>query len=283
MSQIDILEDFFGEGENNSLSVLRLDLPDPLSGGNKSYKLKHNLEEMRRLGLKKLITFGGAFSNHIAAVATVGKKYGFETIGIIRGDELNTDSNAVLKYAASCGMKMTFISREDYRKRNDPDFINELLQKFGSAYVLPEGGSNEFAVKGCKEILSGETDLFDTIICPVGTGATLAGIISSAKAHQHIIGIAVLEGKEYLEREVYTLLQQETKQAAWRIEDRFTFGGYGRSSALLENFKNEMKLKYDLPLDLIYSAKALFAARELNKSHLSKTLFIHTGGYAFSD
>ncbi len=301
VSQIDILQDFFGDG--HSLSVLRLDLPDPLSGGNKSYKLKYNLEEMQRLGLNTLITFGGAFSNHVAAVATAGKNFGFETIGIIRGDELNADSNAVLKHATSCGMKTVFISREDYRKRNDPDFINELLQKHGPAYVLPEGGSNVFAVKGCKEILSEETDLFDTIICPVGTGATLAGFIASAKAHQHIIGIAVLEGKEYLENEVTRLLQDQKVKAKWKIEHGFTFGGYGKTSkyynngadleivsavrsqlgpAGLENFKSEMKLKYDLPLDLIYSAKALFATRELNKSYLTKTLFIHTGGYAFS-
>lgn len=281
MSQLDVLPYFFGKDEYDSISVLRLDLPDPLSGGNKSFKLKYNLEEMKRLGLTKLITFGGAFSNHIAAVATAGRKNDFETIGIIRGNELHEDSNAVLKYASGCGMKLVFVSRQDYRRRNDPAFIDELLQQHGPAYVLPEGGSNEFAVKGCKEILLEETDSFDTIICPVGTGATLAGIIASAKPHQHIIGIAVLEGKEYLEKEVYTLLKNETFSAAWKIEGRFTFGGYARSSTELEKFRAEMKQRYDLPLDLIYSAKALFGARELNKAYNTKTLFIHTGGYAF--
>lgn len=283
MSQIDVLENFFGDGEDNSLAVLRLDLPDPLSGGNKSFKLKYNLEEMKRLGFNKLITFGGAFSNHIAAVANAGKKNNFETIGIIRGNELDNNSNTVLKFASSCGMKLVFISREDYRKRNDSEFIDELLKQHGPAYVLPEGGSNEFAVKGCKEILSAETSSFDTIICPVGTGATLAGIIASAQPHQEIIGVAVLEGAAYLEKEVATLLRNENVQAKWKIEHEFTFGGYGNSSAGLEKFIKEIKSKFDLLLDHVYSAKALYAASALKKVKTGKTLFIHTGGYAFSE
>jgi 1-aminocyclopropane-1-carboxylate deaminase len=278
------IEQFTGiAGE--TLSILRLDLPDPLSGGNKSFKLKYNLVEMNRLGHSRLLTFGGAFSNHIAAVANAGRKNNFETIGIIRGDELRQDSNAVLKYATECGMKLIFVSREEYRKRNDAEFIEELLKQYGSAYLLPEGGSNEFAVKGCREILSGETELFDTIICPVGTGATLAGIIAAAKPSQEIIGIAVLEGKDYLEKEVSILLQNENVVAKWKIVHDFTFGGYARSSSELESFVNEMKIKQDLPLDLIYSGKALFAINEMKKGNVLRgkhLLFVHTGGYAFS-
>lgn len=282
MPQIDVLKGFFGEDSANSLAILRLDLPDPLSGGNKSFKLKYNLQETKRLGFKKLITFGGAFSNHIAAVANAGKKNEIETVGIIRGEELNADSNAVLKYASYRGMQLIFISREDYRKRNDPDFINLLQQQYGPAYLLPEGGSNEFAVKGCKEILPAEADLFDIIICPVGTGATLAGIIASAKSHQEIIGVAVLEGKEYLENEVAQLLQNQSVQAKWKIEHGFTFGGYARSSPLLEAFVAEMKTKYNLPLEPVYSAKALYALKETGNKINCRILFIHTGGYAFS-
>jgi 1-aminocyclopropane-1-carboxylate deaminase len=280
VSRIDVLHDFFDDG--NSLAVLRLDLPDPLAGGNKSFKLKYNLEEMKWRRLNRLLTFGGAFSNHIAAVANAGRKNNFETTGIIRGDELNADSNAILKYASGCGMKLIFVSREEYRRRNDPEFIDELLQQYGPAYVLPEGGSNEFAVKGTKEILSEATDPFDAIVCPVGTGATVAGIIAAAKPHQEITGIAVLEGAAYLEREVERLLQNEIIRAKWSIEHGFTFGGYARSSAELEKFVAEMQAKYDLPLDLVYSGKALFALREMKKGTGKQFLFIHTGGYAFS-
>lgn len=280
MSQIDLLSNFWNDGD--SLAVLRLDLPDPLAGGNKSFKLKYNLEEMKWRGLNRLLTFGGAFSNHIAAVANAGKQNKFETVGIIRGEELNTDSNAVLKYAAACGMKLGFISREDYRRRNDPEFINELLQQFGPAYVLPEGGSNELAVKGTKEILSETTGQFDTIVCPVGTGATLAGIIAAAKPHQEIIGIAVLEGKDYLEREVERLLKNEIVRAKWKIEHGFTLGGYAHSSAELENFIKSMQEKYNLPLDPVYSGKSLLALGQMKKEFGKNILFIHTGGYAFS-
>jgi 1-aminocyclopropane-1-carboxylate deaminase len=278
------IEQFTGiAGE--TLSILRLDLPDPLSGGNKSFKLKYNLAEMKRLGYNRLLTFGGAFSNHIAAVANAGRKNNFETVGIIRGDELRHDSNAVLNYATECGMKLIFVSRDEYRKRNNPEFIEELLKRYGPAYLLPEGGSNEFAVKGCREILSEGTGLFDTIICPVGTGATLAGIIAAAKPTQEIIGIAVLEGKDYLEKEVSTLLQNENILAKWKIVHDFTFGGYARSSSELEIFVNEMKSKHDLSLDLIYSGKALFAINEMKKGNALRgkhLLFVHTGGYAFS-
>lgn len=279
MSQIDLLSNFWADG--NSLAVLRLDLPDPLAGGNKSFKLKYNLEEMKWRGLDKLLTFGGAFSNHIAAVANAGIQNNFETIGIIRGEELNANSNAVLKYASACGMKLVFVSREDYRRRNDPEFINELLQQLGPAYVLPEGGSNELAVKGTKEILSEATDQFDTIVCPVGTGATLAGIIATAKPHQEVVGVAVLEGKEYLEREVERLLKNEIVRAKWKIEHGFTLGGYAHSSAELENFITGMGAKYDLPLDAVYSGKALFALQQMKKRSGKNVLFIHTGGYAF--
>ncbi|MEO5644929.1 MAG: 1-aminocyclopropane-1-carboxylate deaminase/D-cysteine desulfhydrase [Bacteroidia bacterium] len=286
MPRIDLLNGFFGEQENNSLAVLRLDLPDPLSGGNKSYKLKYNLVEMQRQGLNKLLTFGGAFSNHIAAVATVGKKNDFETIGIIRGNELNAGSNDVLKYAASCGMKLFFVTRDEYKKRNDPDFIDSLQQRYGPAYVLPEGGSNELAVKGCMEILSRETDAYDVIICPVGTGATLAGIIAAAKPHQKIIGIAVLKGKGYLEREVNALLKNQPLAAEWEINHDFTFGGYANPHAALFEFDSKIKKKFKLPLEYVYSGKALLAMVKMKRGNAfigKHPLFIHTGGYAFTD
>lgn len=283
MRRIDSLNDFFADGEG--LDVLRLDLPEPLAGGNKSYKLKYNLEEMRRLGLTRLLTFGGAFSNHIAAVAFAGKKNKLETIGIIRGDELNESSNEVLKFATACDMQLVFVSREDYRKRNEKEFCEKLLGKFGPAYLLPEGGSNDFAVKGCKEILSEQTEKYDVIVCPVGTGATLAGLIAGAKAHQEIIGVAVLSGKDYLENEVKQLLANENHFAKWGINHDFTFGGYGKSSKELDDFILEMKRKYSLPLDAIYSAKTLFAIREMKKGTAGSKqfLFVNTGGYAFTD
>ncbi|CAN5373240.1 pyridoxal-phosphate dependent enzyme [soil metagenome] len=283
--EIQFIDKFFDAASGDSLSILRLDLPDPISGGNKIYKMKYNLEEIAHLGLKRILTFGGAYSNHIAATATAGKKNGFETIGIIRGNELNENSNAVLKYASSCGMKLVFVSRADYRKRNETIFKNLLIEKYGPLYLLPEGGSNSLAVQGCKEIMSFETEKFDVIICPVGSGATLAGIIAAAKTHQHVIGIAVLKGKDYLEDEVNKLLEGESPVCKWEINHSFTFGGYGNSSHELIEFISEVKRTHQLPLDPVYSGKALFAAIRIGENpgfQDKKVLFIHTGGYAFS-
>jgi 1-aminocyclopropane-1-carboxylate deaminase len=269
--------------EAHCVDILRLDLPDPVTGGNKTFKLKYNVEEMRRQGLNRLLTFGGAFSNHIAAVAAAGKRNGFETAGIIRGEELNEDSNAVLKFAASCGMKLVFVSRENYRRRNEEDFCKILPEEHGPAYLLPEGGSNSFAVKGCMEILPAEAAQYDAIVCPVGTGATLAGIIASAKPHQHVTGIAVLNAQD-LEAEVTRLLRGFPVEATWSIDRGHTFGGYANSSPALDAFIGEMKTQHGLPLDHVYSGKALFAVRELlAKGNLTgkRVLFIHTGGYAF--
>lgn len=271
----------FGFVNECRIDLLRLDLPDPVSGGNKFFKLKYNLEECTRSGKKRMLTFGGAFSNHIAAVAAAGKANGISTIGIIRGEELSASSNEVLQFASSCGMELHFVSRENYRKRNDPEFLAALSPQFDDPYLLPEGGSNALAVKGCMEILPREAMTADLIFCPVGTGATLAGIIASAAAHQHVIGIAVLEGKEYLEAEVHRHLAGFDVQAAWEINADFTFGGYAKTDATLSRFIAEQQ---QLPLDPVYSGKCFYAMLQLVQSGnfpLRQFLFIHTGGYRF--
>ncbi|HEU4717567.1 MAG TPA: pyridoxal-phosphate dependent enzyme [Bacteroidia bacterium] len=272
-------------GREEEISVLRLDLPDPVSGGNKFFKLKYNLTAMREEGKEHLLTFGGAFSNHIAAVAAAGKREKIKTTGIIRGEELNIHSNEVLRFASSCGMQLRFISRGDYRRREDPAFLAALKKQFDDPYMLPEGGSNAMAVKGCAEILSARTSSFDAIFCPVGTGATLAGIISSAGKHQEIFGIAVLNGRSYLEEEVKKFLGERSVAARWRIVHDYTAGGYARSSQGLEKFVHESSRTNALPLDHVYSGKALYAMHEMVKGDAfrgKQLLFVHTGGYAFT-
>jgi 1-aminocyclopropane-1-carboxylate deaminase len=269
---------------NPQISLLRLDLPKLISGGNKRFKLRYNIVAMREEGKNSMLSFGGAFSNHIAALALAGKYENIQTIGIIRGEELNADSNDVLRFATSCGMLLYFVSREEYRLRNTPDYIHSLQQKFSNAYLIPEGGSNFHAVKGCAEILSAETDFADIIVVPVGTGATVAGIISSAKKNQRVIGIAVLKGKTYLENEINGLLTKYPHECEWELNDQYHFDGYGKTNDLLRAFIVEMRSKHNLPLDAVYSGKCFFAANELAKTHPDKQiLFVHTGGYAFSN
>lgn len=264
------------------ISLLRLDLPDPLAGGNKYFKMKYNLEAFRASGKKSVLSFGGAFSNHIAALAAAGKRENIPTTGIIRGEELSESSNAVLRFAQECGMQLRFVSREEYRLRNDAEWLGKLQQEFRGAYILPEGGSNALAVKGCREILSSATKDFDFVFCPVGTGATLAGIIASALPHQQVTGIAVLEGKNYLEEEVLRHLTGEKISCTWQIRHDFTFGGYAKSSAILDAFIREQS--HSLPLDQVYSGKCFYAMRKILEQDYSpggKSLFVHTGGYYF--
>ncbi|HLG03316.1 MAG TPA: 1-aminocyclopropane-1-carboxylate deaminase/D-cysteine desulfhydrase, partial [Bacteroidia bacterium] len=177
-----------------------------------------------------------------------------------------------------------FISRNKYRERNKQEFLNQLQHEFGDFYFLPEGGSNTLGAKGCSEILSGETDAFDEIVCPVGTGATLAGLIAVAKSHQHITGIALLNGKNYLEENVLQFLPAAVR-CQWHIDHRFTLGGYGKTNETLTQFINSMRTLHNIPLDPVYSAKAFLAlhqiAGEKSNEH-KKFLFIHTGGYGIN-
>ncbi|HTF05830.1 MAG TPA: pyridoxal-phosphate dependent enzyme [Bacteroidia bacterium] len=268
------------------LGFLRLDLPDPVAGGNKSYKLKYHLEIFRQTGCDYLLSFGGAWSNHIAALAYAGKIGSFQTIGVIRGDELNENSNPMLKFVAACGMKLEFISRENYRKKEDTSFVLDMIDRYGTVFFVPEGGAGEQGVIGCMEILDASCDPFDEIIVPVGTGATLAGLVRSAKAHQRLTGIAVLEGQGYLEDRVTEQLGEETPAAAWNLIHDFTLGGYANKSEELKNFISIMQQRFDLPLDHVYSGKSLFALHKMAAAGSFRgrnVLFVHTGGYAFAE
>ena len=243
-----------------SLGILRLDLPDPIAGGNKQYKLRHHLEAFRRSGRKRIVSFGGAYSNHIAALAYAGKVNALPVTGIIRGEELTADANAVLRFAQECGMELRFISREDYHRRYDDTWHNELSQLY-DAYVVPEGGSGEEGIRGCMEILGEHTSVYDVILVASGTGATTEGLRRSAMDHQLVTGIDVVDRNS-----------------------EFACGGYGRNSEELMKFIEEMKCELDLPLDHVYTGKTLMAIRDLSqRGELAEksVLFVHTGGYAF--
>jgi 1-aminocyclopropane-1-carboxylate deaminase len=179
-----------------SLFIKRDDLLHPIISGNKFRKLKYNLQEAKQLGYCKLLTFGGAFSNHIVAVAGAGNEFGFETIGIIRGEELATkiDENPSLQLAQSLGMKLRFVSRSEYQNKESAVFLAHLKTQFESFYLLPEGGTNPLAIQGCKEIIGEEEKAFTHICCAVGTGGTISGIIEGAYEHQKIIGFSALKG-----------------------------------------------------------------------------------------
>lgn len=265
------------------LYLKREDLLHPTVSGNKFRKLKYNLLEAKKQEKTKLLTFGGAFSNHISATAAAGKEFGFETIGVIRGEELGKNlektlaGNPTLKFAASCGMGLYFLSREEYRQKDSEKVLGKLKQKFGDFYLLPQGGTNELAIKGCEEILSEEDKSFDYVCCPVGTGGTLAGIARSSGEQQQVLGFSVLKG-DFISLET----KKFVKKNNWKIIPNYHFGGYGKVSGELVHFMNEYKKTYQIQLDPIYTGKMMFGIFDLVDKGFFKEntriLAVHTGG-----
>jgi len=266
--------------EGIELSILREDKIHPEISGNKFRKLKYNLAAFTDGDFDSLLTFGGAYSNHIAAVAAAGKEFGFQSIGIIRGEELasKVHENPTLKFAQNCGMKLKFISREAYRQKTNPLFLEELQAEFGKVYVLPEGGTNEWAVKGCTEILGAHTSGFDFICCAVGTGGTLAGLIRSAENHQRILGFPALKDSDFLKDEI----NRYVNRSNWELIQEYHFGGYGKVCPELINFTNDFKNATNIQLDPVYTSKMLFGVSAMAKAGYfpkgSRVLAIHTGG-----
>jgi 1-aminocyclopropane-1-carboxylate deaminase len=257
----------------------REDLIHPTVSGNKFRKLKYNLEAAKANGCETLVTFGGAFSNHIAAVAASGELYNFNTVGIIRGEELETniENNPTLQIAKNKGMDLQFVSRSAYRQKTAAAFITTLQTQYPNCYILPEGGTNELAIKGCEEILIEQDTMFDVICCAVGTGGTIAGLINSAQSHQKIMGFPALKG-DFLTDEI----RKFAKRSNWQLVNDYHFGGYAKINDTLVAFINKSYKDFGIQLDPVYTSKMLFGIADLiNKDYFephTKILAIHTGG-----
>jgi 1-aminocyclopropane-1-carboxylate deaminase len=262
-----------------SLVIKREDLIHPFVSGNKFRKLKYNLRQAKIENQTTLLTFGGAYSNHIAAVAYAGKENDFKTIGVIRGDELTDkiDDNPTLKFAQECGMQLVFVSRDNYRLKSAPSFLEQLEQQYGSFYLVPEGGTNALAIKGCEEILTNEDTVFDYIGCAVGTGGTISGIINSALPHQKVLGFPALKG-DFLQDEIRNFVRNDN----WELITDYHFGGYAKVNDELIDFINWFFEKTTIPLDPVYTGKMVFGIFDLIEKNYfpenSKILLIHTGG-----
>ncbi len=246
--------------------------------GNKWRKLKYNLYEARRRGLSILLTFGGAFSNHLAAVAEAGKVFDFQTIGIVRGEE-TLPLNPTLQFCQAYGMQLHYVDRTTYRQKNEPDFIEWLTQEFGEFYLIPEGGTNELALKGCAEIVKEIENQLITfpnyIAVACGTGGTLAGVVSGLNGKSQAIGFSVLKGyvAQPLGCDIYN---------NWHIQTDYHFGGYAKFSSELIDFINQFKQTFGIPLDPIYTGKLFFGLFDMIQKDFfppgSTLLAIHTGG-----
>lgn len=262
-----------------SVTIKREDLIHAVVSGNKFRKLKYNLLQAKTENKKTLLTFGGAFSNHIAAVAFAARENGFQSIGIIRGDELRDEiaQNPTLKFAQECGMQFEFVSREAYRLKNEAVFLEDLKSKFGDFFLIPEGGTNALAIQGCQEILTAEDREFNYICCAVGTGGTISGIINSALPHQKVLGFPALKG-DFLQDEIRIFVQNKN----WELITEYHFGGYGKINEDLIRFINQFYNDTQIPLDPIYTGKMVFGVIDLIQKNYfpaqSNILLIHTGG-----
>lgn len=272
-----------------SLQVLRIDLIDGITGGNKYFKLKYNIEEASGQGHDTVLTFGGAFSNHIIATATAGKANGFKTIGVIRGEEPSVLS-ATLQDARAQGMQLIFWSREKYKHKNEFENILELEKHFGPFYLIPEGGSNKYAVKGCAEIVKEIKTDFDVACVPVGTGGTIAGLVHGLRGEQKALGFSALKDGGFLEGEVLKLLHsyegrnfdRVAAENKIKIVTDFHFGGYAKYNNELLAFICDFKKQHNIPLDFVYTGKMMFGLLKLIEKDFfiegTKIIAIHTGG-----
>ncbi|MCE7994901.1 MAG: 1-aminocyclopropane-1-carboxylate deaminase/D-cysteine desulfhydrase [Roseivirga sp.] len=263
------------------LLIKREDLNHPVISGNKWRKLKYNLEEAKKLGHNWLLTFGGAYSNHIYATAGAGKEFGFETIGVIRGEE-HLPLNPTLSFAKTAGMQLHYIDRTSYRRKSESDTIKLLKQQYGDFYLIPEGGTNELAIRGCEEIVTEIDTDFDYLCCPVGTGGTVAGLISGLQGRSNVIGFSSLKG-DFLQKEVALLLKQSGKHFAnWSINTDYHFGGYAKTKPGLIDFMKNFEQQHHIPLDPVYTAKMLFGIYELIETGVfpagTRIVAVHTGG-----
>jgi 1-aminocyclopropane-1-carboxylate deaminase len=268
------------ELSNNTLNIniLRADVIDPVVSGNKWFKLQFYVKDAISAGKTTLATFGGAYSNHIVATSKYGASMGLKTVGFIRGEKPVTLS-ATLNDAIENGMKLHFVSREDFL---DPKKIMQENMHESWAWI-PEGGYGIKGAEGAGTLLTiKDTDSFDTIICAVGTGTMMAGIIKSAALHQKIIGISVLKNNVSIDAEIKTLLTPEESKKNFEIIHGYDFGGYAKHTPTLINFMNDCYTKMELPLDFVYTAKLVYAVQDLaSKGKFeppSKILLIHSGG-----
>ena len=262
------------------LYVKRDDLVHPEIMGNKWRKLKYNLEEMKGNKQNSLVTMGGAYSNHIAATAAAAREHKIKAIGIIRGDELSADSNPTLRFAHSKGMQLHFVNRERFRDFREN--LGLIKEEYPDHYFLPEGGTNELAVKGCTEIINEITIPFDIIVTPIGTGGTFAGLVKSASERQKVAGISSLKG-DFISSEMSLLLQKmNIKSKNYSIITGYHFGGYGKTNTELIDFINWFKENFDIPLDPIYTGKSFFGVWDMIKTDKFeknlKIVLLHTGG-----
>ncbi len=277
--------------EQHGVEVLikREDLLHELVSGNKWRKLKYNLAAARDLGMECILTFGGAYSNHLYATAAACSALGFDSIGVVRGDPV-FPLNPTLDFAVKRGMALHYISRKDYREKDNNGILQKLHEQYSHAYILPEGGSNVLGIRGCMEILSEVNEPFDVVAVPCGTGSTLTGLVLSLKEHQSAIGFSAMKGGGFIQDQVINQLQAILEEpfpdselvGSFMIETGYHFGGYGKYTQELSDFMLQFYYDHQIKLEPIYTAKMAYGIYDLIRKKTfprgTRILMVHTGG-----
>lgn len=276
---IQTLNDTLFADSGITVDALRLDLIHPQVSGNKWFKLKYPLISALSTGKKGMLSFGGAYSNHLVAMAFACRENGLESMAIIRGDDPQM-SNPSLQQMREYGMKLVFVPREAYRHKEK--LTGQYLEKNPEYYYVPEGGQSEDGIKGASEILQPGHNEYTDIICAVGTGTTIAGIVNASATPQKITGICSLKIPDKSENALLNFIKTNTVRNNFRLLSDYHFGGYARKNDLLITFMNELYLKENIPTDFVYTGKLFFAVYDLARKKYfaegSKVLIIHSGG-----
>ncbi len=262
--------------------VKRDDLLHPIISGNKAYKLKYNLLRAKEIGAQYVLTFGGAYSNHLHATAYAARAAGLSSIGLIRGEQI-LPLNPTLRDCVKWGMTLHPLTRKQYQTKESDQFKADFAELYPNSFWIPEGGANGLGVKGAQDIIN-EVDCmaFDYLVAACGTGTTLAGLIRAASQPLQIIGVPVLKGANWMYQDIEQWLADEDKPVQWTLWLDYHFGGYAKTNTLLQQFIAEAQTQWSLPLDRVYTAKALFGLVDQIKQGYfakgSRILFCHTGG-----
>lgn len=264
-----------------SVSMLRLDVLHPVVSGNKWYKLKHNIQYALSEGYKQVLTFGGAYSNHLVAAAATAKAYGIGAVGIVKGQYAEKQLTPTLKECMDYGMQLHFATNEDYAKKGTADYLQLLSDRFNAPFIIPEGGANEWGREGAAEIAQLIPQEYSYICVSVGTGTTLVGIYNGTGSEQQVLGYVPMKHGSYMKEIVYAHLEgMDTSRLS--LYDDWHFGGFGKHTAALVNFMNEFYRDNQVPLDMVYTAKMMYGVQEQINSGFfpaeANILCIHTGG-----
>ncbi len=269
------------KGKVRQVDMLRLDLLHPQISGNKWFKLKYNLLAAKAEKAKSILTFGGPFSNHLLAAAAAAKEFNISAVGIVRGHHRGGALTETLASCQDMGMELCFVGRENYARKEDPEYLAYLMKKYDRPFIIPEGGANKEGRAGAEGIGKLISAHYTHIAVSVGTGTTLAGLRTQLPNEQQILGFAPLKKGMYLRDKIGELLSEKNNKN-WELFDKWHFGGFGKNTPELIRFMNEFYEINYIPLDIVYTGKMMAGVQQLIEERYfpaaARILCVHTGG-----